>query len=440
MPAVRDFIHGINTEKPRRHVTLHMIQEFLASELGVCVGRRQLSSALRAAGFVYGNPASSSAGFIEAESPAAVERRVQYITHMLALRGEDGLPLKPVISVDESFCAVRPPPMWTWYDHLGMERVASSQEGGPIVVLLGAGVVFSRYGQLHGEWVPGSVQVWNASTDAVVADTLAEGQAIDDVPEVGAADSDETSALPAAAAAASSSSSASSTSGPAAGRKRNSSSAAAGRRKRQHPIAEAVHDSATLPAHEDAGAADAGDAACEHSGHVTASLFQRWFRSMCASARDKYGSCCIVLDNAKVHTTKSVPDPTTQWRKPALVDFCSRNNIEVPPGATVKQLLALARAARVPSKYVVADIAREYGHELHFVPPYHPELNYIEFMWANAKKRIRLHPPRNMADLIVKARKALSECDTVQVWSKGYRRTVSWEEEYARRHNIKKSS
>jgi len=43
------------------------------------------------------------------------------------------------------------------------------------------------------------------------------------------------------------------------------------------------------------------------------------------------------------------------------------------------------------NKSRLEDIADEYGFRLMFLPPYSPDLNPIENIWANIKNRLRWH-------------------------------------------------
>ncbi|KAG9399761.1 hypothetical protein AC1031_011639 [Aphanomyces cochlioides] len=45
----------------------------------------------------------------------------------------------------------------------------------------------------------------------------------------------------------------------------------------------------------------------------------------------------------------------------------------------------------------------EFGHIVRWTPPYHPELNPIELVWANIKGRVAMDPASNMRDLESKA-------------------------------------
>ena len=53
------------------------------------------------------------------------------------------------------------------------------------------------------------------------------------------------------------------------------------------------------------------------------------------------------------------------------------------------QLLELARANRPPPSYSIDQLIREHGHEVLRLPPYHPDFNAIELIWAQLKSLVR---------------------------------------------------
>ncbi|KAE9359243.1 hypothetical protein PF008_g2321 [Phytophthora fragariae] len=61
--------------------------------------------------------------------------------------------------------------------------------------------------------------------------------------------------------------------------------------------------------------------------------------------------------------------------------------------------MELVRKYKPPPIYAAYIIAKAYGHEVIYTPPYTPELQPIELIWAQAKQRIAKKPARNAADL-----------------------------------------
>ena len=80
--------------------------------------------------------------------------------------------------------------------------------------------------------------------------------------------------------------------------------------------------------------------------------------------------------------------PTSKWRKQQFVDWLTEKNRTFPDKALRAELWTLVRSERekFPDK-VMETVAKEYGHEILHLPPYHCELNPIELAWAAEKTR-----------------------------------------------------
>ena len=52
------------------------------------------------------------------------------------------------------------------------------------------------------------------------------------------------------------------------------------------------------------------------------------------------------------------------------------------------QLLALAKANKPELTYVIDTLVQTHGHKVLRLPPYHPDLNPIELIWAQVKKMV----------------------------------------------------
>ncbi|CAG2191755.1 unnamed protein product [Mytilus edulis] len=97
------------------------------------------------------------------------------------------------------------------------------------------------------------------------------------------------------------------------------------------------------------------------------------------------------------------------------------------------QLLALAKANNQTPKYVIDNIARERGHDILRLPPYHPDLNPIELIWNQVKQSVASRNVTHRIDDVLKlAHEAVADI-TVSDWEKTCRHVAIIEEEYRKR-------
>ena len=97
----------------------------------------------------------------------------------------------------------------------------------------------------------------------------------------------------------------------------------------------------------------------------------------------------IVIDNAPYHSKNTENYPTSKWRKQQFVDWLTEKNITFPDEALRAELWTLVKSEREKfSDKVMETIAKEYGHEILRLPPYHCELNPIELAWAAEKNYV----------------------------------------------------
>ena len=81
--------------------------------------------------------------------------------------------------------------------------------------------------------------------------------------------------------------------------------------------------------------------------------------------------------------------PTSKWRKQQFVDWLTEKNIKFTDKALRAELWTLVKSEReeFPDK-VMETVAKDYGHEILRLPPYHCELNPIELAWAAEKNYV----------------------------------------------------
>lgn len=97
-------------------------------------------------------------------------------------------------------------------------------------------------------------------------------------------------------------------------------------------------------------------------------------------------SSVIVLDNAPYHNVIANKAPNSNDRKQTMVDWLRENNISFPENALKVQLyqIILENKRRL-QKFSIDEILRACNHDVLRLPPYHPELNPIELIWADVK-------------------------------------------------------
>ena len=80
------------------------------------------------------------------------------------------------------------------------------------------------------------------------------------------------------------------------------------------------------------------------------------------------------------------------------------------------ELLALAKANKPEPQYIIDDIAKEKGHIILQLPPYHIDLNPIELVWAQLKKIVSSKNFTNKLNDVLEITKAAFTEMSVQNW------------------------
>ena len=91
-----------------------------------------------------------------------------------------------------------------------------------------------------------------------------------------------------------------------------------------------------------------------------------------------------MIDNAPYHSKNTENYPTSKWRKQQFVDWLTEKKkaLRAELWTSVK-----SERKKFPDK-VIETVAKEYGHEILNLPPYHCELNPIELAWAAEKNYV----------------------------------------------------
>ncbi|EEY59561.1 uncharacterized protein PITG_12133 [Phytophthora infestans T30-4] len=109
--------------------------------------------------------------------------------------------------------------------------------------------------------------------------------------------------------------------------------------------------------------------------------------------------------------------------------WLEENEIWYDTSYTKAELMMLVRANKPKPIYRVTEIARPFGHLVYFTPPYHPELQPIELIWANIKGQIANNPASNMDELKNKINDGFASL-TSSTWTKAYTHAQKYETRY----------
>lgn len=94
----------------------------------------------------------------------------------------------------------------------------------------------------------------------------------------------------------------------------------------------------------------------------------------------------VVLDNASYHNKQVDKCPTSNNTKSDMQKWLTKQNIPFSVDMLKAELYELIKIHKpLNIRYVIDGIFNGHGHEVLRLPPYHPELNAIELVWAEVK-------------------------------------------------------
>ncbi|OWZ05979.1 hypothetical protein PHMEG_00021831 [Phytophthora megakarya] len=108
----------------------------------------------------------------------------------------------------------------------------------------------------------------------------------------------------------------------------------------------------------------------------------------------------------------------------------NKSGVSVSSSATKAQLMEYITPLKEKPIYQAQLTASLHGHYLLYTPPYHPELQPIELVWATVKGRIAGSPPKNGNDAVQKVLDGLAAIKGKEFLSM-YRHAQTFENAYA---------
>jgi len=158
--------------------------------------------------------------------------------------------------------------------------------------------------------------------------------------------------------------------------------------------------------------------------------FNQWFTKLCITLQKEHGPCDIKMDSAGYH--KRNENKLPKFKKAEMKEYMREHGIVFDETLPLKnaELMSLIKQNKPPPKYVSVDIAAEYGHTIIFTPPYHPELQEIEVIWAVGKNWCKANPAQSFAELRTNAQFAFTEHVQRTTWVGVRKKVVMWEDHY----------
>ena len=139
----------------------------------------------------------------------------------------------------------------------------------------------------------------------------------------------------------------------------------------------------------------------------------------------------VVTDNAPYHNKQIDKAPTSNSTKSEMTAWLTAKNIDFSANMYKPQLYEIIKKNKASNVIYKFDcLLREHGHVALRLPPYHPDLNPIENIWAQVKNNIA----RKNVDFKLETVRELAESEfktvTVDDWIKRCRNVIKNEDKY----------
>ncbi|KAJ4448601.1 hypothetical protein ANN_28369 [Periplaneta americana] len=115
--------------------------------------------------------------------------------------------------------------------------------------------------------------------------------------------------------------------------------------------------------------------------------FCRWFKEqLLPNIEEKR---VIVMDNAPYHSVQVDKAPTLATRKEEMLNWLVRHGVQADPTLPKGALLGIVKdiKPRTPT-YYVDELAKQHGHQVIRLPPYHCHYSAIELIWSQVKGHV----------------------------------------------------
>ena len=116
----------------------------------------------------------------------------------------------------------------------------------------------------------------------------------------------------------------------------------------------------------------------DYHGNFNAEIFEDLFSMLCSTLHEKYGPVNIHMDGASYHKRQVESVPTSSTRKQEIVEWLTAHNISFSNKLRKPELLELVQMHKEKVSFSCVKKAKQYGHEVFYMPPYHCEFQPIK--------------------------------------------------------------
>lgn len=115
--------------------------------------------------------------------------------------------------------------------------------------------------------------------------------------------------------------------------------------------------------------------------------FKAWFENQLLPNIPPHS--LLILDNASYHSKILNKALTQASSKNEITEWLTENSIEHNPQHNILELLDLVERNKNRQEYEIDTTARNHGHGVLRLPPYHCQLNPTELVWVQVKDEVR---------------------------------------------------
>ena len=158
----------------------------------------------------------------------------------------------------------------------------------------------------------------------------------------------------------------------------------------------------------------------DYHNQMNSKVFEEWFKSQLLSNIPP--TSVIVMDNASYHSVIIDKAPTIADRKHVIKEWLINKGENPTDDLRKCELLEMVKlhSSRTGKDYVIDKLARENGHRIVRLPPYHCQYNPIELIWGQVKNYVAKRNDFKMANLKPLLQEALQQV-TKENWSNAVR-------------------